>query len=105
MIVVEEVPQCQGQTGILREGSRPRHKPGGAVIGGADIVQHILCGIFLQLNIAAFGCRDKALFELPADAAGGVGKQCCEFLLKIILFVGLSDEIQNGQAILVFCQT
>ena len=105
MVVVEEVPQCQGQTGILGEGSRPRHKPGGAVIGGADIVQHIFCGIFLQLNIAAFRCRDKALFELPADAAGGVGKQCCEFLLKIVLFVGLSDEIQNGQAILVFCQT
>ena len=105
MVVVEEVPQCQRQAGILGKGSRPRHKPGGAVIGGADIIQHIFCGIFLQLNIAAFRCRDKALFELPADAASGVGKQCCEFLLKIILFVGLSDEIQNGQAILVFCQT
>ena len=93
MVVVEEVPQCQGQTGILSEGSRPRHKPGGAVIGGADIIQHIFCGIFLQLNIAAFRCRDKALFELPADAVGDVGEQCCEFLLKIILFVGLSDEI------------
>ena len=105
MVVVEEVPQCQRQAGILREGSRPRHKPRGAVIGGADIIQHIFCGNFFQLNIAAFGCRDKALFKLPADAAGGVGEQCCEFLLKIILFVGLSDEIQNGQAILVFCQT
>ena len=105
MVVVEEVPKCQGQTGILGKGSRPRHKPGGAVIGSADIIQHILCSNFLQLNIAALGCGDKALFELPADAAGGVGKQCCEFLLKIILFVGLSDEIQNGQAILVFCQT
>ena len=105
MIVVEEVPQCQGQTGILGKGSRPRHKPGGAVIGGADIVQHILCGNFLQLNVAALRRRDKALFELPADAAGGVGEQCYEFLLKIILFVGLPDEIQNGQAILVFCQT
>ena len=105
MIVVEEVPKCQGQTSILCEGSRPRHKPGGAVIGGADIIQHILCGNFFQLNIAALRRRDKALFKLPTDAAGGVGEQCCEFLLKIILFVGLSDEIQNGQAILVFCQT
>ena len=105
MVVVEEVPQCQGQTGILGKGSRPRHKPGGAVIGGVVIVQHILCGNFLQLNVVALRRRDKALFELPADAAGGVGKQCCEFLLKIILFVGLSDEIQNSQAILVFCQT
>ena len=105
MVVVEEVPECQRQAGILGKGSRPRHKPGGAVIGGADIIQHILCGNFFQLNIAAFGCRDKALFKLPTDAAGGVREQCCEFLLKIILFVGLPDEIQNGQAILVFCQT
>ena len=105
MVVVEEVPQCQGQTGILSEGSRPRHKPGGAVIGGADIIQHIFCRDLFQLDITALGRRDKTLFNLSADAAGSVGEQCCEFLLKIILFVGLPDEIQNGQAILVFCQT
>lgn len=46
MVVVEEVPECQRQAGILGKGSRPRHKPGGAVIGGADIIQHILCGNF-----------------------------------------------------------
>ena len=105
MVVVEEIAKGQRQAGVLREGRNPRHKPGGAVIGGADIIQHILCCNFLQLNVAALRRRDKALFELPTDAAGGVGKQCCEFLLKIILFVGLSNEIQNGQAILVFCQT
>ena len=105
MVVVEEIAKGQRQAGVLREGRNPCHKPGGAVVGSADVIQYIFCGNFLQLNIAALGCRDKALFELPTDAAGSVREQCCEFFLKIILFVGLSDEIQNGQAILVFCQT
>ena len=72
MVVVEEIAKGQRQAGVLREGHNPCHKPGGAVVGSADVIQHIFCGNFLQLNIAALGCGDKALFELPADAAGGI---------------------------------
>ena len=75
------------------------------VIGGADIVQHIFCGDLFQLDITALGRRDKTLFNLSADAVGGVGEQGRKLFLEIVLLVCLPDEVQHGQAFLVFSQT
>ena len=105
MVVVKKVSEGQRQAGVLGERCRPRHKAGSAVVGGADVVQHIFRRDLFQLDIAALGRRDKALFDLPADAVGGVGEQRGKFLLEIILLVRLSDEVQYGQAFLVFGQT
>jgi len=105
MVVIEKIPQCQRQAGIFCEGGCPCHKAGSAVIRCTDIIQYVFCRDLFQLNVAAFWRGEKTLFDFPAYTAGGIGKQCCKLLLKIILFVCLTDKIQHGQAFFVFGQT
>ena len=47
----------------------------------------------------------KAVLDLTGHAAGGVGKKCGELVLKVILSIRLADEIENGQALFILCQS
>ena len=104
VVIVQEICQGQLQTAVLRKTGYPRHKPGGIAVGGADVVQDVLGGFLLQLDIAALRRGDKSVLDLPGHAAGSIGQQGGELVLKIILLIGLADEVQHRQALFALRQ-
>lgn len=105
MIVMQEVGQRQIHPAVLGKRSRPSHQSGCIAIRRADIVQYVLGSFLLQLDIAALRDRHEAVLDFAAHAVRGVRQQRCKFILKIVLSVSLTDEIQYGQAFLLFAQT
>ncbi len=105
MIIIQKITKCQFHAAIFCEGCRTCYKSCGIAVGSSDIFSDILGSLLFQLNIAALRNGYKAILNFTSDTPCGVGKQCCEFILKIIFLVCLADEIQNGQAFLILCQT
>ena len=73
--------------------------------GRVDIGQNMFSGFFLQVDIAAAGNGDKALFDFFGKASVISVHQGHKFLFKVVLLVGLADEIQNRKAFFAFTET
>ena len=73
MVVFQEVFKRQLQPAVLCEGCHTGHQSGGIAIGGTNVIQYVLCRFLFQLDIAALGDGHKAVLDLPAHAAGGIG--------------------------------
>ena len=101
MVIVQEICQGQLQTAVLRKTGYPRHKPGSIAVGSANVVQNILGGLLFQLYITPFRCRNESVFNFSGHAASGVGQQGGELVLEIVLLIGLADEVQHRQALLI----
>ena len=105
MIVIEEVCQRQLHTAIFGKGSYTGHQARGVAIGGTDIIQYVFGSFLFQLDVAALGNRNKAVFDFAGYAASCIRQQCRELIFKVIFLIGLTDEIQYGQAFFIFGQT
>ena len=105
MVVVEEIGQCQLHATIFCKGSHAGHKPCRVAVGSTDVIQYVLRRFLLQLNIAALGNGHKAILDFAAHTSCSVRQQRRKFILKIVLSVCLADEVQYGQAFLIFGQT
>ena len=105
MIIVQVVAKAKLHTGIFLEGSHSRHQASGVAIGGSDIIEYVFGCLFLKLDIAALGRGHKAVLDLPGHAAGGVGEKRGKLVLEVILPVRLSNEVKNGQALFILCQS
>ena len=70
MVVIQKVFKCQLQTAVFCERCYAGYQAGGIAIGCADVIQYVLCGFFLQLDIAALWDGHEAVFDFTAHAAG-----------------------------------
>ena len=105
MVIVQEICQRELQSCVFLKRGDPHHQAGAIAVGRADIVEYVFCRLFLQLNITAFRQGDETILNLTRYAARSVGKQRSELILKVVFAVCLTDEVQNGQAFLIFGQT
>ena len=105
MVIVQKICQGEFQSTILGKTGHPRYQASGIAVGGTNIFQNVLGGLFLQLYVAAFGHGDKSIFDLSGHAASGIGQQGCKLFFKAIALVGLTDKVQHCQAFLLFRET
>ncbi len=105
MVILQEVGERQLHAGIFLKRGDTGHQPGAGAIGRPYIVQYVFCGLLLQLYVAALWHGDEAVLDLAGHAAGSIGEQRSELVLKVILSVGLADKVENGQAFFILRQT
>ena len=104
VVIVQKICQGQLQARILCKAGHPGYQSSGIAVGSSDVVQNVLGSLLLQLDIAALGCGDKSVLDLPCDAAGGIGQQGGKLILKVITLISLADKVQYGQALLILGQ-
>ena len=101
MVVIQEVFERQLQPAVFCERCYAGYQASGIAIGCTDVIQYVLRGFFLQLDIAALGNGHKTIFNFTAHAAGGIRQQRRKLIFKIVFSICLTDEVQHGQAFLV----
>ena len=101
MVVIQEVFERQLQPAVFRERCYAGYQSGGIAVGCADVIQYVLRGLLLQLDVTSFGNRHETIFDFTAHAAGGIRQQRRKLIFKIVFSIRLTDEVQHGQAFLV----
>ena len=104
MVILQEVCKRQLASGILFKALDTRYKSRAATIRSTDVIKDIIGSFLFELHIAPLRQRCEPILDLTRHAARCIGEQRSELVLEIVLSVRLTDEVENGQAILIFCK-
>ena len=98
MGIVEKIGERQRLPAVLGEAGDAGNQPRRVAVGGADVLENDLRRLLFQLDVTTLWRGSKAGLDFAADAVRRVAQQRSKLVLKIVSLVGLTDEIQYGQA-------
>ena len=101
LVIADEIAEGQFLAGFAGKGLQPvRHLDIQALEVCADVVQHVLPGLAVQLNGAPRRQVGKIERHLPVDGKPVSGQQCLELAVEPVAAVHLTDKIQHREAVL-----